>query len=438
MAVIFEGNSLVVHELDGNTDYAVVTFSPADQCHVATEEFFAQRPLEALGIRSIGVTTKHVLWFISDEIDAVINLINEKLRNVSNIVIIGYSMGAYPALKWSRRLRATSVFSMAPKYSLDRDICHVEDHYIEKYYKPEMKGMLIDADELGGRLFIAYDPAHQHDACHAELIKEKFPGHDITLIKSFYSDHFIPRAVTGRQKFRRLLDALSKGTHQDVCRTFSQERRRSLNNVTNLLHRNIDNNPLRALQVLLSASVFGYDNLKKILGNTWDIARLAHRLSARNHMNEAALCMRLPYLFARYGKDLEKAIIDRSRLQKFHAGPVGYHGHLLCYDLVSKSLSGRELSQSSFTCPEVRIEPVGDATLLRITTGREEAYLYEEEGAVLVSDQRRESGFVLEKSERNEHYHIRSRFGYLTSLPDGRYEIDRQVKLEWEEFFLPA
>ncbi|CDG38822.1 hypothetical protein ASAP_0777 [Asaia bogorensis] len=75
---------------------------------------------------------------------------------------------------------------------------------------------------------------------------------------------------------------------------------------------------------------------------------------------------------------------------------------------------------------------------MQITTGMEATYLYEQDGKILTSDVPRDCGFTLEKSARNHHYHIRSRLGYLRSHPTGHYELDRPVKLEWEEFSIPS
>lgn len=110
MAVIFEGDDLVVHEIAGDSDYAVITFEPAEQCQHATSNFFAEKPLRFNNVKSIGVTAKYSKWYIFNEVDDVITIINNKLHGINNRIVFGYSMGGHPALNWSRRIGAKTVF----------------------------------------------------------------------------------------------------------------------------------------------------------------------------------------------------------------------------------------------------------------------------------------------------------------------------------------
>ncbi|CDG38821.1 hypothetical protein ASAP_0776 [Asaia bogorensis] len=52
---------------------------------------------------------------------------------------------------------------MCPKYSLDPDICNIEQAHVDKYFCKRMKGMKIDPKNVSGRVFIVYDPDHTHD-----------------------------------------------------------------------------------------------------------------------------------------------------------------------------------------------------------------------------------------------------------------------------------
>ncbi|GBQ86682.1 hypothetical protein [Asaia krungthepensis] len=438
MAVIYEGEDLVVHETDGDSDYAVITFGAADHCPHATTEFYAQAPLRVNNIKSIGICTKKQDWFISPETDRVIALINEKLAAYTNRVVMGFSMGAHPALKWSRRLQATSVFAMVPKYSLDPDLCWIEERYVRDYFTDSMKGMHIAPEDVGGRVFITYDPEHKLDCYHAELIAAKLPDRDITMIKSFHTEHEIPQAYKGRHKFRRVMTALANGTRRDVVRTFSQERRTSLLNLEVLIRRNTPKHPRRAFQALTARAIDQHDNLKPIFGRVWELARLSHRLSEAGFFEQALTCRNLPLLYLRFGQALDQEQRSQRARQHFADAPLGFHGHLLCYDIEKKAFIGRDLYGGSMAHPLVKIRHFAGKLLLEAKIGEETAYLYEKDGQILMSDDRRDSGFVLEKSARNAHHHIRSRLGYLSSHPYGHYDLRATNKLEWEEYAIPS
>ncbi|BAT18580.1 hypothetical protein [Asaia bogorensis] len=438
MAVIFEGDDLVVHEIEGDSQYAVVTFGAADQCHRATDEFFAERPLRIGNIRSIGITTKKVLWFISPEVEQVISLVNDRLSDVENRIIFGYSMGAYPALKWSRRLNAKTVFSMAPKYSLDPDLCDLDPDYIDRYFKDELRGMFIGSEDVGGRIFIVHDPDHRHDTYHVGLIAEKLTAHDVTLIPSFYSEHFIPRAFTGRHKFLRLMDALANGTRETVCHTFAKERRTSLNNVEALFTRTIHHRPDWSFRALLAPTIFVHDNLKPLFEKALDIGRLAHRLSERGSFGRSAICRNLPLIYARYGRNIERSQVLAAGIKRLVPAPLGFHGHILCYDITNHTFIGGDLVGSAPLHRPVILKRFGGHLFFQITIGEETLYLYEHEGDIMLSDEARPSGFHLVKSARNAHHHIRSRLGNLCSHPNGTYELNSKNNLEWEEFSIPS
>ncbi|NIE80090.1 hypothetical protein [Asaia sp. As-1742] len=438
MAVIFEGDDLVVHETDGDSDYAVITFEPAEQSQHATTTFFAEKPLRYNNIKSLGITAKSPVWYISDEVEHVIMIINDRLQGINNRIAVGYSMGGYPALNWSRRIGAKTVFSMCPKYSLDPDLCDIEQGYVDKYFCERMRGMKIDPENVSGRVFIVHDPDHTHDSYHARLIEQKLASCNATLIKSFYAQHDVHLTIQGSEKFGRMIRMLAYGSDQEIKAAYAKERKTSSSTLVTMFLRNIRFQPERALRAILSDRALKHANLKPVLERTLDMARLSHRFSEGGSFEKASFCLGLPFLEARYGREINREIVASAALRQFTRAPLGFHGHLLCYDMATKKFSGRDLFGPTPNCPEVVIRRSGGYHLMQITTGEETTYLYEQDGKVLMSDVPRDSGFTLERSARNHHHHIRSRLGYLCSHPTGHYDLDRSVKFEWEEFSIPS
>ena len=438
MTVIFEGKDLVVHEIAGDTDYAVITFEGADQAHRATSDFFAKRPLEANNVKSIGVTAKSSEWFISDESDRVIELINQRLLGVGNRIVIGYSMGGYPALNWSCRLMASTVFAMCPKFSLDPEICAIEQGYVDRYLSERMKGMKIVPENVAGRIFIAYDPGHAHDTYHAKLIKERLEHKGVTLLKSFNAQHSIPDTIKGRDKVKYLVEALAYQGHADICRAYSVQRRTSQINLINNLRRGLFAHPVYSYGSLVSHSVFERACLKAVFSEYRDLAILSHRLSERGEFEKAIICRNLPFLYARHGADLTRDRALESSTLQLSCSPLTFHGHILSYSFEDKKLVGQDLLEGRQICPHVRFQTSGARLFIEIQTGNETAYLYEQDKRFLVSDTRRDSGLKIEKSLRNHHHHIKTPYGYLCAFPGGEIILDTPNRLEWEEFSIPA
>ncbi|NVN43368.1 hypothetical protein HW537_05555 [Asaia siamensis] len=438
MTIIFEGSDLIVHETEGVTDYAVITFGGADQEHLARDTFFAEKPLVHNSIKGIGVTTRQNLWFLSPEAEAVARLINDRLAHISNRIIIGYSMGAHAAMTWSKKLNATTVFSMSPKYSVDPDMCFVEKDFIEKYFRPELGGMHIQDEKLSGNIFIAYDPYHSHDTSHVNAIIEKVKYPHIHAIKSFFSNHDVPRAFTGRKKFLRLVEALAYGSVQDVHRVFSYERRHSLHNLSALFRHYIAKQPERAFKLITSDPVFNAENLKPIFADALSLGRLSFNLSQKGRMKEASICRNLPFLQTCFRSSLTKAQAHQAEFSSFVDAPPGYHGDLLAYDIANRTFIGQDLLAASTLRPFVTLAPCAGTVLLKVMIGSESLYLYEEEEQILMSDKPRPSGFSLERSSNGFHHHIKSRIGYLSSLPAGQMSLNAAHRMNWEEFSVPT
>ncbi|NHN85232.1 hypothetical protein GOB93_11345, partial [Acetobacter musti] len=123
--ILYEGEELVVHQAEGDTDYLLVTFVGAWETEHACRTFLAETPVRKNRISCLGITAKVDYWYISPETDHVLSLIRNIAAGYSRIILFGMSMGGHAAIAFSRALNADVVFTGAPKWSLDPEECEI-------------------------------------------------------------------------------------------------------------------------------------------------------------------------------------------------------------------------------------------------------------------------------------------------------------------------
>ncbi|MFT8719431.1 MAG: hypothetical protein ABF824_08590, partial [Acetobacter sp.] len=244
--LVYEGDELVLHYEAGDTDYIVITFQGAHRTETASTAFFADVPLKKNRITAIGVTAKVDHWYISPDTEKILTLIEEIASDYQQRILIGLSMGGYAAIAFSKRLKATRVFSCAPKWSLDPNECDVPQNYVEQNFRPGMEGMGLRQEQTSGQIFITYDPGHEIDTYHVQKIAAHLK--DAFFIKTFYTGHIVFDHLSGSANFLALVNALcSNEASTEVLRTVSKIRRFHYNNLINRLERSIYTHPIMSM-----------------------------------------------------------------------------------------------------------------------------------------------------------------------------------------------
>lgn len=109
VTIVFEGDELVVHYHQAETDYILVTFEGAHEHEHATSAFFGKPVIEKLGISCVGITAKANHWYLSKETKTAQEYTRDITKKFPKVIIIGNSMGGHAALAWSKFLNADTV-----------------------------------------------------------------------------------------------------------------------------------------------------------------------------------------------------------------------------------------------------------------------------------------------------------------------------------------
>jgi hypothetical protein len=134
-----------------------------------------QRALTA-GLAHLHIQTRWNDWFLNPETPGLEAALGATRARFLTARALGFSMGGYAALRFSRALRLNQALLISPQCTLDPRQLPEEDRY------PEAATFDASAGDLGTHArkdlkgVVAFDPFHPLDALHARRIMTLFPG----------------------------------------------------------------------------------------------------------------------------------------------------------------------------------------------------------------------------------------------------------------------
>ncbi|KXV34179.1 hypothetical protein AD940_08360 [Gluconobacter thailandicus] len=434
--IVFEGDELVVHYHQGETDYVLVTFQGAHEGSNAAKRFFGSSIVPKLGITCVGVTSKVNHWYFSPDTSLVQKRVLEITQKFSKVIIVGYSMGAHTALAWSKLLNAETVLSLAPKWSIDPDESPVHQHYIANNLRPDMKGMGIRKDQVQGRLFVAYDPLDEPELEQSRIISSKLP--EIKILNIYYAEHSIIYSLYGTKLFGDVISALAFGSDQDVYRTVARARRRNENNLNYRLARAVTRHPEMVANTLMSPALMGLPRKQKIFQNEALIGRLLYRVLSRGKEDKACKLFQMATEIALLGKTESKHNDDYTS-EYFLI--ISCHGYVLNYHARDNIFCTRNVVIPGREALEVYAVSVPDGLALMVRINMLEVYLAYHDGKIILTRNVEDENIIRLENFETENglqnlYHIRSGKNYMCSHPDHRITLNSSTPSDWERFTL--
>lgn len=205
--IIFEDAAIRVIYQPGMSDHLVIAFGNLEELADGTR-FFADKPLKTLGFAAIGIMAKQGNWFPSAPMHAALPAIASLTKGYRTIVGFGSSMGGYGAVKYSRLIGATHVISCEPQWSIDAAECGTSPGW-QGHFKPEMAGMGVRAEDIGGQIFVLRDPWLAHDEWHARRIAALDPT--ICLVPVYGAGHNTVKVLAGSANLDGIIAACMAG-----------------------------------------------------------------------------------------------------------------------------------------------------------------------------------------------------------------------------------
>jgi hypothetical protein len=134
-----------------------------------------QRALTA-GLAHLHIQTRWNDWFLNPETAAFEVALKSLRARFLTARALGFSMGGYAALRFSKVLRLNQALLISPQYTLDPADIPEEDRYPEAASFDAISGDLATRARKDLTGTVVFDPFHPLDALHARRIIALLPG----------------------------------------------------------------------------------------------------------------------------------------------------------------------------------------------------------------------------------------------------------------------
>ncbi|MDI2112003.1 hypothetical protein [Commensalibacter nepenthis] len=334
--IIYEGKELFLHHHEGNTDYIIISFLGAHETNIAKETFFLKPIVEKYNISCLGITPKVDNYYLHSDMHEIISLCNDITKNYKKIILIGQSVAGYAVIKYSKQLNADVVLALAPRATLDQEICTVTDETVKiaSALTPEqVKETTIKKDDLQGEIFIVYDPlsrSHWLDKEHIGLLKEQIPH--VNFIVTYFTEHLIIFHLLGSQVFKSIIDSLVSGNKQNIVQTINYVRRHHITNIESKVLLLTEKYPYLIYKMLTSQSMSKVRNNHRLFNNNTLILKLCFCLTNKGYQQESSQL--LQSIFISKTGNLENFFKPNQQLRCLNPYPylISFHGNFLVYN----------------------------------------------------------------------------------------------------------
>lgn len=461
--IVMEGRELVLHFHEGGTTYCVLTFSARDQTHLAKKTFFGESVFKKYNISAIGLTTTVDNWFINDEMDLFISKIKEISNKYDKIIAIGPSMGAYPAIKYSKYLNIYRILALAPKWTIDPNLIEIQEPELRKHllsgnmddifqrvYDDTKKGQCIDAKDANDNVIICYDPYNGLDKYNVIKLRSLFSFKEVIFP---HCGHVVLDQLYGSENLKNIVHSMICDDIQHSCATIAKVRRNHKNRVVKYINLASEKHPYYCyimIKKFIQSKNSGY---KDLLSRQDLFSIIMDRLVRRKMYSapkEVELFFRNCWIsLITDNNNLSVAVEYKKDI--FHV--VDFHGARLEYSLQEKNLTGSNyfFGSKDFSV-RVFAKKLKDNIVLITYLDGKLFYLYFSNGKILLSNfsDKHEllTLFPIEPERRedlfyNNHYmnnifRMKTSHGYAMSSPGGTVIFNSKNEMTWESFSLHA
>lgn len=425
--IIFEDENILVVHKTGGSAYLLITFG--DRVTLAAgDRFSAEKPVTAGNINCIGFMAKSANWYPKKSIMCALAVVEEITARFDMVITYGGSMGGYAALKYSALLKATSIISYIPQWSIAPQDVGANDRRYTSYYTDEMCDMAIDSADISGAAYIFVDPHHKQDFFHYEQIVGAYPA--AKKVNVYSSNHDVTAILAGSSALKSIVESAAYGTGEKLIHAVAEIRRKSRYRVKIVLERAVARHPLLLLAM--------YERAK------WATSLLEDPFfkPVRMKFLQAASQLELSDVdFYRLSSTLALENIEELKSVIFTSKQVElvktFHSTVLVYDLLNgdiRCVCDDELAKFHHYHPIALSRDYGvlDVRL----AGR--FYSLSFKGGVIInrSPAEQDTSALITYRKINGYYVISSGGLNMTSLPGGRVVFDVSHIKNWEKFYL--
>jgi len=435
--IIFEDNSIVLHHFEGDTDYIIISFAPYGETAKAKETFFLDKIVKKYNISCLGITTKVDNYYLCEDMEQVIILCNTITNKYKKIIIIGWSMGGYAGLKYSKKLNANIVFAMAPRVTIDQEICSLLNYISTKDFPSnEIKKSTLQKSDIQGKIYLAYDqysPLDLFDKQHITFLQNIYS--EIVNIYTCFSNHSVINSLQGSEKFKSIIDALVSENDQNIIQTITYIRRHHINNVIAKINFLMNKYPLFIYKMIKSYTFSKVENNHILLNDPKFSLRLSFLLNQQGYQQESCDCLKSNFFY--YVLKIPYNKTPTILPQNIYPYLINFHGYYLGYNFITKKIQAMlNVADQAFTIPIQLYKNNGKVKLICILNGIIFKLQYCDSqlfNMLLLSDENFTQDIKLSFFAYNIFIHSINKKLYISVSPEGEITTAGNP-LEWESF----
>jgi tetratricopeptide (TPR) repeat protein len=230
--VIYESSQVQVIYNKRGSDFLMVTFAPAAINADGKSGFF-----DALFKRNDVSTLCFVAvkpnWYPISEMIPALEACKPYLDEYPERMVMGYSMGAFGAVKYAKAVNARVTIAISPNYTLDPTMgpehlhAPMRERIALMQVKPEdestFRGVRITPDCAHGHMYLIYDTKNELDAWQVDKIAETLPN--AIKVPMAYGTHQLHRYFTSPRAVETLVK-IARTRNNKAIRAFVRKQMR--------------------------------------------------------------------------------------------------------------------------------------------------------------------------------------------------------------------
>jgi len=206
--LVFDGEHVQVLADQRGGDTLLITFNEMEMS-ANGRSYWGEVPVRNLGLSCIGFMSKRKNWFPEMEMTQACAAVATIISGYRAVATYGFSQGGYAAIKYSRKLSATSVLAFSPQFTINPAICATYDRRFTSNFSEALHaGMEITRNDVSGVIRVFVDPYEVGDAFQSRLINAIL-DYDC-IVPCFNLGHGTVRAVASAPAMEGLIQTCFK------------------------------------------------------------------------------------------------------------------------------------------------------------------------------------------------------------------------------------
>ena len=213
--IVFKAHQLQVIHAEHQSPFLLITFAMA-AWRANRSGFYGSELMERDKISTLGFVATRPNWYPAAEVTKAVEAVQPILNRYPERVALGYSMGAYAAIKFARLVGATTSIAISPQYSMNPDDIPEAFHkqlldfrLVHRVRAADLdQDMRITPASDFGKIVALYDDGDRSERVQITLIEKHV---NLTKINMPYTRHATHRCFADAAALSRLVSVCRSG-----------------------------------------------------------------------------------------------------------------------------------------------------------------------------------------------------------------------------------